>query len=155
MKKFVTASTKIGMLMLLSIAALAASAKAQTGTALKANIPFDFTVAGKRFAAGHYSITRASQTNGDLVLEVNSLDEHSRAFPITSRLESLTARDNSVLIFNRYGDEYFLAQVWAAGSTTGRAFVKSRREQQLAQERQRVGANDKTAPIVVTVTLAY
>jgi hypothetical protein len=155
MKKFVTASTKVGVLVLLSIAALAASAKAQTGTALKANIPFDFTVAGQRFAAGHYSITRASQTSGDLVLEVNSLDEHSRAFPITSRLESLTARDNSVLIFRRYGDEYFLAQVWAAGSTTGRAFAKSRRERQLAQEQQHVGANDKKAPGVEIVTLAY
>ena len=155
MKKFVTASTKVGMLVLLSVAALAASAKAQTVNGLRANIPFDFTVAGKRLAAGHYSITRASQTNGDLVLEVNSLDEHSRAFPITSRVESVTARDNSVLIFHRYGDEYFLAQVWAAGSTTGRAFVKSRRERQLAQEQQRVGANDKKAPIVETVTLAY
>jgi hypothetical protein len=46
MKKFVTASTKIGMLVLLSVAALAASAKAQSGSGLRANIPFDFTVAG-------------------------------------------------------------------------------------------------------------
>lgn len=156
MKKFVTASTKIGMLMLISIAALAASAKAQTlGNALRANIPFDFTVAGKKLAAGHYSITRATRTNGDLVLEVNSLDEHSRVFPITSRMETLTARDKSVLIFHRYGDEYFLAQVWAAGSTTGRAFIKSRRERQLAQEQQRVAAADKKAPMVETVTLTY
>jgi hypothetical protein len=155
MKKFVTASTKFGMLVLLSVAALAASAKAQTVSGLRANIPFDFTVAGKRFAAGHYSITRATQTNGDLVLQVSSLDEHSRAFPITSRVESLTARDNSILIFHRYGDEYFLAQVWAAGSTTGRAFTKSRRERQLQQEQQRVAAGDKKAPIVETVTLTY
>jgi hypothetical protein len=155
MKKFVTASTKIGMLVLLSIAALAASAKAQTGSGLRANIPFDFTVAGKKFAAGHYSITRASQTNGDLVLEVASLDEHSTVFPITSRVETLTARDNSVLIFHRYGDEYFLAQVWAAGSTTGRAFTKSRRERQLQQEHQRVAATDTKALMVETVTLAF
>src|SRR6476620_4772444 len=156
MKKFVKASTKIGMLVLISIAALAASAKAQTlGNGLKANIPFDFTVAGKKFAAGHYSITRATQTNGDLVLEVNSLDEHSRVLPITRRVETLTARDKSVLIFHRYGDEYFLAQVWVAGSTTGRAFIKSRRERQLAQEQQRVAAADKKAPMVETVTLMF
>ena len=153
MKKFVTASTRIGMLVLLSVAALAASAKAQSGSGLRANIPFDFTVAGKTFTAGHYSITRASQTSGDLVLEVNGLDNHSRVFPITSRLQTQTPRDQSVLIFHRYGDEYFLAQVWAAGSTTGRAFAKSRRERQLQQ--QRVGAIDKKAVTGETVALVF
>ena len=155
MKKLVTASTKIGMLVLISIAALAASASAQTGSGLRANIPFDFSVAGKKFAAGHYSITRANQTNGDLVLRLSNLDEHSTMFPITNRVETLTTWNKSVLIFHRYGDEYFLAQVWAAGSTTGRAFVKSRRERQLAQEQQRIGATDKKALMVETVTLTY
>jgi len=143
------------MLVLLSIAALAASAKAQTGSGVRANVPFDFTVAGKRFAAGHYSITRANQTNGDLVLEVNSLAEHSRVFPITSPVYTRTARNQSVLIFHRYGDEYFLAQVWAAGSTTGRAFTKSRRERQLQQEQERVGATDKKTLVVETVALTF
>jgi hypothetical protein len=155
MKKFVTATTKIGMLVLLSVAALAASAKAQTARALRANIPFDFTVAGKKLAAGHYSITRANLASGDLVLDVNSLDDHSRVFPITIPVGTLTARDQSVLIFNRYGDEYFLAQVWAAGSTTGRAFAKSRRERQLQQDRIRVGANDKKALVVETVAVTF
>jgi len=143
------------MLVLLSIAALAASAKAQTGSGVRANVPFDFTVAGKRFAVGHYSITRANQTSGDLVLEVNSLAEHSRVFPITSPVYTRTARNQSVLIFHRYGDEYFLSQVWAAGSTTGRAFTKSRRERQLQQEQERVGATDKKTLVVETVALTF
>ena len=155
MKKFVTATTRIGMLVLLSVAALAASAKAQTGRALRANIPFAFTVAGKQLAAGHYSITRASEASGDLVLDVKGLDEDSRVFPITIPVATLTARDQSVLIFHRHCDEYFLAQVWAAGSTTGRAFAKSRRERQLQQERLRVGANDKKALVVETVALTF
>ena len=156
MKKFVTALTKIGMLVLISIAALAASAEAQTlENGLRANIPFDFTVAGKKFAAGHYSITRATLTDGDLVLQVRGLDEQATVFPITSRIESLTSRDKSVLIFHRYGDEYFLAQVWAAGATTGRAFIKSPRERQLQREKQSVAATDKKALIVETVTLAF
>lgn len=155
MKKFVKASTKIGLLMLISIAALSASVKAQAlGNGLKANIPFDFTVAGKKFAAGHYSFARASQTNTDLVLQISSLDEHFTAFPMTNSVETLTARDKSVLIFHRYGDEYFLAQVWAAGATTGRAFTKSNRERQLERE-QRVVTADKKSPLVETVTLAF
>src|SRR6476646_4406101 len=152
MKKFVTASTKIGLLVLLSIAAVAASAKAQSGSGLKANIPFDFTVAGKKFAAGHYSIDRASQSNGDLVLQISGLDNHSTVFPITNPVETLTARDKSVLIFHRYGDEYFLAQVWRAGATPGRAFTQSHRERQLEQE-QRVATNNSV--MVETVTLTF
>jgi len=153
MKKFVKASTKIGMLVLISIAALSASAKAQgLGNRLKANVPFDFTVAGKKFAAGHYSIDRASQSNGDLVLQISGLDNHSTVFPITNPVETLTARDKSVLIFHRYGDEYFLAQVWRAGATTGRAFTKSHRERQLEQE-QRVATNNSV--MVETVTLTF
>lgn len=156
MKKFVTASPKILMFVLISIAALSAPANAQTpGTGLRANIPFDFTVAGKRFAAGHYSITRANQTIGDLILKITSLDEYSTIFPITSRVERLTARDKSVLIFHSYGDEYFLDQVWVAGATTGRAFIKSRRERQLEREQHRVASTDKKAPMVETVTLTY
>ena len=154
MKKFVTASTKIGMLVLISIAALAASAKAQTlGNGLRANIPFDFTVAGKKFAAGYYSITRATQTNGDLVLEVNSLDEHSRVLPITSRMETLTARDKSILIFHRYGDEYFLAEIWPVGSETGRELPKTRAERELARKAQDSGVAAINTPAVQTITL--
>ena len=154
MKKFVKASTKIGMLVLISIAALSASSKAQgLVNGLKANIPFDFTVAGKKFAAGHYSIDRASQANGDLVLQISGRENHSTVFPITSPVETFTARDKSVLVFHRYGDEYFLAQVWRAGATTGRAFTKSHRERQLEQE-QHVATN-KNAVMVETVTLAF
>jgi hypothetical protein len=153
MKQFVKASTKIVVFVLISIAALGVSAKAQTlQNQVKANIPFDFTVAGKKFAAGHYSIVRASQTSGDLVLKISSLDEHSIVFPVTSSVERLTAREKSTLVFHRYGDEYFLVQLWPAGATTGRAFVKSRRERQLEQE-QREAATTKKAPFAETVTL--
>ena len=124
------------MLVLLSIGALAASANAQSGSGLRANVPFDFTVAGKKFAAGHYSITRANQINGDLVLEVSSLDQHSRVFPITNPVETQTARDKPVLIFHRYGDEYFLSEIWGP-DTDGRAIAKTKREKEVAASHSR------------------
>jgi len=36
-------------------------------------------------------------------------------------------------LFHRYGDQYFLFQVWAPGATIGRQFTKSRAERQLLQ----------------------
>jgi len=155
MTKFVKASTKIAMLVLIGIAALSASAKAQSlGNRFKANIPFDFTVAGKKFAAGEYSIVRANPTAGDQVLRVSSADDRSRVLPATIPVTTLDAKDKSTLVFHRIGDEYFLAQVWPAGSTTGRAFIKSRRERQLEQE-QRTAAANKQGAMVETVTLVF
>ena len=40
----------------------------------------------------------------------------------------------SKLVFNRYGDQYFLSQVWMAGSDTGRDLSPSRNERNLAKE---------------------
>ena len=155
MTKFVKASTKIAMLVLIGIAALSASAKAQSlGNRIKANIPFDFTVAGRKFAAGEYSIVRANPTAGDQVLRVSSADDRSRVLPTTIPVTTLDAKDKSALVFHRIGDEYFLAQVWLAGATTGRAFIKSRRERQLEQE-QRTAAANKQGAMVETVTLVF
>jgi len=155
MTKFVKASTKIAMLVLIGIAALSASAKAQSlGNRIKANIPFDFTVAGKKFAAGQYSIVRANPTAGDQILSVSSADDRSRVLPVTIPITTLDAKDKSTLVFHRIGDEYFLAQVWLAGATTGRAFIKSRRERQLEQE-QRTAAANKQGSMVETVTLVF
>ena len=155
MTKVVKASTKIAMLVLIGIAALSASAKAQSlGNRIKANIPFDFTVAGKKFAAGQYSIVRANPTAGDQVLRVSSADDRSRVLPATIPVTTLDAKDKSTLVFHRIGDEYFLAQVWLAGATTGRAFIKSRRERQLEQE-QRTAAANKQGSMVETVTLVF
>jgi len=155
MTKVVKASTKIAMLVLIGIAALSASAKAQSlANRIKANIPFDFTVAGKKFAAGEYSIVRANPTAGDQVLRVSSADDRSRVLPATIPVTTLDAKDKSTLVFHRIGDEYFLAQVWLAGATTGRAFIKSRRERQLEQE-QRTAAANKQGSMVETVTLVF
>ena len=39
----------------------------------------------------------------------------------------------SKLVFNRYGDHYFLSQVWTAGNSRGRQLLKSGREREMAQ----------------------
>jgi hypothetical protein len=155
MTRFVKASTKIGLLVLISVAALSVAAKAQAlENRIKANIPFDFTVANKKFVAGQYSLVRTNQTSGDLVLSISNNDDHSRVLPITIPLDRRIAREKSMLVFHRYGDEYFLAQVWPGGESTGRAFIKSRAERKLEQE-QRVAANGKNATMVETVTLTF
>jgi hypothetical protein len=39
-----------------------------------------------------------------------------------------------MLVFNRYGDQYFLSQAWWPGDTMGHELVKSDREKALIKE---------------------
>jgi hypothetical protein len=41
--------------------------------------------------------------------------------------------DVGKLVFNRYGDQYFLSKIWAASSDSGRELPKSRLEREVAQ----------------------
>jgi hypothetical protein len=129
MKQVVQLLTKVGLLVVLAMAPAIASA--QTLGRIKANIPFDFSVGDQKLPAGEYSIVRAQQTSGDLVLMISSADGHARALRITNPVVTLDPKSKETLVFHRYGDEYFLSQVWTAGATTGRMFRESRDERVL------------------------
>ncbi len=42
-------------------------------------------------------------------------------------------KSESKLVFNRYGDRYFLSQVWTEGNSQGRQLLMSDREKEIAQ----------------------
>jgi hypothetical protein len=48
--------------------------------------------------------------------------------------ESSKTPERSKLVFHRYGDRYFLAQIWVAGYNSGRELPKSRQEVEVAQD---------------------
>ena len=151
MKTLSKATINFGIV-LISIVALWGSAKAQTMEhKVTAMIPFNFSVAGKEFAAGKYSIIRVNQNAGDLVLKISSSDDRFTVFRMTIPVQTVETRNEPAMVFHRYGDEYFLAQVWPAGARTGRAFTKSRREREL--ERQQQVAAKTGSLIVGTVTI--
>src|SRR5215213_1202976 len=128
-KELVKGLAKLGLLVVMIMIAAGTSAKAQSlEYKLTANIPFDFTVADKKFQAGEYLIGRASASNGDMVVQVRSADGHENINRITVPVISRTLTNKATFVFHRYGDEYFLFQVWPSGSTTGRALPKSRVE---------------------------
>jgi len=39
--------------------------------------------------------------------------------------------DHSELVFNKYGDQYFLRQIWLSGQPQGHAVLKSHNEREL------------------------
>jgi len=48
--------------------------------------------------------------------------------------ENLNPANKTKLVFNRYGDKYFLSQVWIAGETRRRELPKSSREKEVAKD---------------------
>jgi hypothetical protein len=100
--------------------------EAQT-TIMTANIPFDFKLGKSTMPAGEY---RINYSPGRLTL--HCADAHHNAIVLTTPKDRAEAPKTGLLEFNRYGDTYFFAGVWAPGSTDGGAVYKSPQEKELA-----------------------
>jgi len=145
---------KMSLLAVMTIIAASVSANAQSlNYRLTANIPFDFSVGGEKLPAGKYWINRAQQSNGDTVVQIRSTDLHSNLVRFTIPVLASTPAKNSSLVFRRYGDEYFLAEIWPMGSETGRELPKTRAERELARKVQDSGVAAVNAPDVKTITI--
>src|SRR6266404_3151675 len=94
---------------------------------MTAKIPFDFTVGTKSFTAGEY-IVRSESARPVLALE--SADHKSAIMALTQDVHTRTPLSKGKLVFNRYGDQYFLSQVWRPGAT-GRQLPKSSAEKEM------------------------
>jgi len=118
---------------------------------IRANIPFDFSVADKKLPSGKYSIGRARANSDDTVLSIADADGQPKANRISIPVQAGHAKDNVTLVFHRYGDQYFLFQIWLAGETTGRQFLKSGSEREI-ERKNSAGTIAENIP-VETVTI--
>ena len=107
------------------------SAHAQTSSVV-ADVPFEFTVGGESLKAGEYSV-KAFSTTRDVLL-ISNQDSNDSAIRITNSIEARIAPKQGKLVFHRYGQRYFLSEVWNGGERTGRQLRKSGAER--AIERQ-------------------
>src|SRR5262245_32818454 len=148
--------TKIGLLSAI-VGATFVSAQAQSlSNRITANVPFDFSIANKKLPAGKYSIVRARANSDDSVLAILDGDGHSKEIRVSIPVSSFEAKNKPTLIFHRYGDQYFLSEVWSAGETTGRQFPRSSAEREILRSLAAGAASGKTArkTQVETVTVA-
>jgi hypothetical protein len=132
-KQVVRTLMMFGLVMAMFV--MVGSAQAQSlSNKMRINIPFEFSVGDSKLPAGEYSIGRAMSTSGDAVLLISNVNYSDSVFPLTNSAQSLDPKDVNTLVFHRYGEQYFLYQVWPAGGTYGRELVKSRSERE-AQRR--------------------
>ena len=86
----------------------------------------------KKLQAGQYTFSRMS-ADGKVML-VSSVAGNSSVFQPTFKIQVLTAKNESKLVFHRYGDQYFLEQIWIAGELEGTEVPESRSERTVRQQ---------------------
>jgi len=132
-KQLVNVLTKFGFLSVIALVTAVGSAQGQSlEYKLRANIPFDFVVADKKSPAGEYSIGRARQDSDDSFLVISGADGRAKAIHLSIPVEARVLKNEGTLVFHRYGDQYFLSQVWPASASTGRELARSLSERELA-----------------------
>ena len=109
------------------------SAHAQSGKELTANIPFSFSVGSTTFPAGEYRVERLNPQADPAALAIKSADGRMKRVVLTAPVQADERQEMAKLVFTRYGDQYFLAQVWTAGAKAGLELPKSRSERTLAR----------------------
>jgi len=94
-----------------------------------ADIPFAFTVANHTVPAGHYNVTRLGETT----LRISS--PHGQGTVVlTHAVAGKAPESKGKMVFHRYGESYFLSEVWVADNGTGRKIFQSRAEEKLARK---------------------
>jgi len=121
--------------LVLSVFALtifAGKAHAQIVGDLDVDIPFQFHAGNARLPAGKYRIHVLD--GSDLtVMEITSADGSTSALFEIQDAEANATPAKSELIFNKYGNRYFLAKLFDEGNPSGSQVLKSRYEAKVGQ----------------------
>ena len=132
---------------LLTLMAVAAQAQLP-GTAIRASIPFDFNVRGRTLPAGHYEIRRINDEPGGLIIR-NVDHKRDEALFETEPVNVAKSPRKDELVFNRYGESYFLSEVVTGGEQTAQELKPSHAEREMRREM----AKNQEKPETVTVAL--
>ena len=98
---------------------------------LSVNIPFEFQAGNKILPPGEYRIETVYPGAGTLqrLLQVNG---SASTVISTLPLEAKHGTPEPKLMFHRYGDSFFLTQIWT-GESMGRQLFESNREKEISR----------------------
>jgi len=142
-KQLITMMAAVAFLATLAVG----SVQAQTAGNMSVSIPFDFAVSGKTLPAGEYYVQRSA--NGTrVVTTIRNRDKTEAIYlPQTQPVQTNEIPAESKLVFNKYGSQFFLSQIWIAGRTVGQELTKTSKERGV--EREMAGTGHKPASVDV------
>jgi len=115
-----------------ALAILPSKAQAQIVGELEVNIPFQFHAGNTKLPAGKYLI-HALDDADQTVMEISSADDSISALFEVQVVNADSAPNKSEVVFNKYGDRYFLAELIQEGNPVGSKVVESRYEKRISQ----------------------
>jgi len=119
--------TLLGSILLL----MATMASAQT---VHFTVPFPFVAESKNLPAGNY-IIELKRTTGAMILR--SEDRSGKSIMMLANNSDWARNPNKTYaIFQRYGAQYFLAEVWRQGA--GQTLIPGKLERELASKHSKV-----------------
>ena len=145
-KELLEGFTTLALIVTLALVTAVISVNAQSANSNRvvANVPFEFSVGYKSMPAGEYSVqTITSASNG---LLIRSADGKISALRLSDATETRKDKPAARLVFHRYGERYFLAEVWNGTDNTGRVLRPSQEESTLAGELTIASANNHASP---------
>lgn len=89
----------------------ATEAGAQSFNSYRAHVPFDFVVGQKSYEAGDYLVKFGEQSTLSKIFKLSSSEGHTLQVAAVIKNGKTSGSKNTVLIFNRYGDDYVLSQI--------------------------------------------
>ena len=131
-KKLLKGFTMLVLVAVLAFSTAVASGQSNNANKLSANIPFEFNVGYKTMPAGEYTVQTVVSA-GDALL-IKSTDANTSALRLSEATSRTKDKRHARLVFNRYGDRYFLAEVWNGVDDIGRQLLKSEEERAVERE---------------------
>jgi hypothetical protein len=105
------------------------SAQSLTNWRVVAQVPFEFVVNNQIIPAGECVVNTLSMDGR--VLAIGNIGAHKSALAQSSKVEIKAASGDTVLVFNHYGDRYFLSSIRVEGSDRTYKLPESRGEAEL------------------------
>jgi hypothetical protein len=136
-----------GFTMLMLVVAVAfmtavTSASGQSPT-IVADIPFEFNVGDSALPAGRYRVRAVTSVGNTLAFQ--NRQANKAAIRLTNSIEARKAPKEAKLVFHRYGQRYFLSEVWSSGEIAGRQLLKSRQERAIERQLAAIPAKSDLA----------
>jgi hypothetical protein len=121
----------IGLLSVATVAVVLAAPLAAQTVRVTANVPFEFMVAGKSMPASDYRVA----ADPDAISGVRVWGANSGVLALANRTTSSPEErtGQALLIFHRYGEQYFLSRIVDGYLNTGVEIPTSRTEKELSK----------------------
>jgi hypothetical protein len=117
-----------------------AAAQLMSSSRIAAQVPFEFVVANKIVPAGE-CVVQAATMDGKILM-IDNADARVGLFSGSFQTESKQRASHYALVFNRYGDHYFLTGIKLQDSKITYRLPQSRAEAELLA--QNVSATEET-----------